>query len=220
MPIRSEPEWRVSDDLVAYETALAFMEKRIAAIRAGQAHEAIWLLEHPPLYTAGTSAKPEDLLGPSPLPVHATGRGGQYTYHGPGQRIVYLMLDLAKNGGDIRRFVCDLENWIIATLARFAIKGERRQDRIGIWVASEGREEKIAAIGLRVRRGIVYHGFAINRDPDLDNFAGIRPCGLSAQDYGVTSIAKLGQIVSSAELDMALRASFGEVFPDCAPRSA
>jgi len=208
-------EWRISAGLVDYPTALAEMEARAAAIHAGTAPEQIWLLEHPPLYTAGTSARPEDLLLPDALPVYRAGRGGQLTYHGPGQRIGYAMLDLRARGGDLRRYVHDLEEWIIRTLARFGVKGERREGRIGIWVAHDGREDKIAALGVRVRHGVTFHGIAINRDPNLAHFAGIVPCGIhetATQPFGVTSLAKLGKTVTPAELDAALQAAFAEVF--------
>jgi lipoyl(octanoyl) transferase len=212
-------EWRISDDLVDYPTAVAAMEARVAAIRAGTAPEMVWLVEHPPLYTAGTSAKPGDLLAPDRFPVFATGRGGQYTYHGPGQRVAYAMLDLKARGSDIRRYVYDLEDWVIHTLARFNVRGERRAGRVGIWVADGSvgsrREDKIAAIGVRVRRWVSYHGIAINLEPELGHFDGIVPCGIApseAAPYGVTSLAKLGQIVSMPELDMALRGAFDEVF--------
>ena len=210
-------EWRISDDLVDYPTAIAGMEARVAAIRAGEAPELVWLVEHPPLYTAGTSAKPGDLLAPDRFPVFATGRGGQYTYHGPGQRVAYAMLDLKARGGDIRRYVRDLEEWIIRTLDRFNVRGERRQDRIGIWVVDGKREDKIAAIGVRVRHWVSYHGIAINLEPDLAHFDGIVPCGIAptaTAPFGVTSLAKLGLIVSMPELDMAMRAAFLEVFQD------
>jgi lipoyl(octanoyl) transferase len=208
-------EWRISTDLVDYPTALAEMEARAAAIHAGTAPEQVWLLEHPALYTAGTSARPEDLLLPDALPVYRAGRGGQLTYHGPGQRIGYVMLDLRARGGDLRRYVHDLEEWIIRTLARFGVKGERRDGRIGIWVAHEGREDKIAALGVRVRHGIAFHGIAINRDPNLAHFDGIVPCGIkesAAQPFGVTSLAKLRKSVTQAELDAAMQAAFSEVF--------
>ena len=214
-PAHKPLEWRISAGLVDYPTALAEMEARAAAIHAGTAAEQVWLLEHPPLYTAGTSAKPEDLLLPDALPVYRAGRGGQLTYHGPGQRIGYVMLDLAARGGDLRRYVRDLEDWIIRTLAGFGVKGERRDGRIGIWVAQGGREDKIAALGVRVRHGVTFHGIAINRDPDLAHFGGIVPCGIkesAAQPFGVTSLAKLGRSVTQAELDRALQATFGEVF--------
>ncbi|WP_395021859.1 lipoyl(octanoyl) transferase LipB [Dongia sp.] len=208
-------EWRISESLVDYPTALAEMEARAAAIHAGTAPEQVWLLEHPPLYTAGTSARAEDLLLPEALPVFKSGRGGQLTYHGPGQRIGYVMLDLKARGGDLRRYVHDLEAWIIGTLARLGVKGERRDGRIGIWVSHDGREDKIAALGVRVRHGVTFHGIAINRDPELAHFAGIVPCGIresAAQPFGVTSLAKLGKAVSRGELDAALQSSFHAVF--------
>ena len=208
-------EWRISDDLVDYPTAIAAMEARVAAIRAGSAPEQVWLVEHPPLYTAGTSAKSGDLLIPDRFPVFATGRGGQYTYHGPGQRVGYAMLDLKARGGDIRRYVHDLEEWVIRTLDRFNVRGERRQGRVGIWVVDGRREDKIAAIGVRVRHWVSYHGIAINLEPDLAHFDGIVPCGIAPTidaPFGVTSLAKLGLIVSMPELDMALRGAFEEVF--------
>src|SRR5205823_6357417 len=170
-------EWRHGDGLVPYEDAVAEMESRVAAIRAGAAPELVWLLEHPPLYTAGTSARPEDLLDPRYLPVHRTGRGGRYTYHGPGQRIAYVMLDLSRRGRDVRCHVHRIEEWMIRTLARYGIRGERRDGRIGVWVVPpDGGEEKIAAIGVRVRRWVTYHGVALNVDPELDHYRGIVPC--------------------------------------------
>jgi lipoyl(octanoyl) transferase len=208
-------EWRISEAPVEYPTALAEMEARAAAIHTGRAPEQVWLLEHPPLYTAGTSARPEDLLRPDALPVYRAGRGGQLTYHGPGQRIGYVMLDLRARGGDLRRYVHDLEEWIIRTLARFDVDGQRREDRIGIWVADGRREDKIAALGVRVRHGVTFHGIAINRDPDLAHFGGIVPCGIKeseAQPFGVTSLAKLEKHVAPAQLDAALQATFGEIF--------
>ena len=212
-------EWRISTIPVDYEPAVDEMEARVAAIRAGVAPELVWLLEHPPLYTAGTSAREEDLLDPQYLPVHRTGRGGRYTYHGPGQRIAYVMLDLARRGPDVRCHVHRLEEWIIRTLARFGIKGERRDGRVGIWVVrSGGGEEKIAAIGMRVRRWVTYHGMALNVDPELDHYRGIVPCGIP--EHGVTSLARLGVRATMAELDEALRATFAEVFEAaslCAP---
>src|SRR5919106_5026756 len=208
-------EWRISDRLVDYGTAVSEMEARVAAIRAGTAPELCWLLEHPPLYTAGTSARAEDLLTPHRLPVFRTGRGGQYTYHGPGQRVGYVMLDLQRRGPDLRAYIWRLEEWLIRTLARFGIQGERRDGRIGIWVVKPGGQEaKIAALGVRVRRWVTYHGVAINLDPDLDNFAGIVPCGI--RDAGVTSLADLGLTVSMSELDAALIEAFAEAFE--APR--
>jgi lipoyl(octanoyl) transferase len=208
-------EWRCSDEPVPYEMAVAEMERRIAAIRAGSAPELVWLLEHPPLYTAGTSARPEDLLDPRRLPVYQSGRGGQYTYHGPGQRIAYVMLDLYGYGRDVRCHVWRLEEWMIRTLARFNVRGERRDGRIGVWVAgADGREDKIAAIGVRVRHWVSYHGVALNVDPDLDHFRGIVPCGVT--DHGVTSLARLGITASMPEIDIALRTTFDDVFGEAA----
>ncbi|TDQ83816.1 lipoyl(octanoyl) transferase [Dongia mobilis] len=207
--------WLAEDRLVDYPEALAFMENRVAAIRAGTAPETVWLLEHPPLYTAGTSARPADLLQPDRFPIYQAGRGGQFTYHGPGQRIGYVMLDLRARGGDVRGFVHDLEEWLIRTLARFNVKGERRAGRVGIWVAEGRREDKIAAIGVRVRHGVSYHGISLNLEPDLAHFAGIVPCGIAeseATPFGVTSLVKLGILISMPELDMALRGAFDEVF--------
>ncbi len=204
-------EWRISDTPVAYEAAVAEMEARAAAIRAGTARELIWLLEHPPLYTAGASAKPQDLIAPDSLPVYKTGRGGQYTYHGPGQRVVYVLLDLKKHGNDVRCFVHNLEEWIIRTLARFSVKGERRTGRVGVWVArGAGREDKIAAIGVRVRKWVSFHGLAINVEPNLEHYAGIVPCGIA--EHGVTSLVDLGLPVTMADVDAALRETFEDVF--------
>jgi len=205
-------EWRVAPHRVSYPDAVQTMERRVASIAAGHAPELVWLLEHPPLYTAGTSARPEHLLDPERFPVFRTGRGGQFTYHGPGQRVAYVMLDLQRRGrADLRRYVRDLEEWLISTLAHFGIRGERRPGRVGIWVTrSDGTEEKIAAIGVRVRRWITYHGVSLNRDPDISHFQGIVPCGVA--DRGVTSLAALGVRVSTEELDAALRASFDLVF--------
>jgi lipoyl(octanoyl) transferase len=204
-------EWRISAGPVAYPEALAVMEQRVAAIRAGEAPELVWLLEHPPLYTAGTSARIQDLLAPRRLPVFDAGRGGQYTYHGPGQRVAYLMLDLQQRKPDLRRYIWQLEEWIIRALAQFNVHGERRAGRIGIWVVGPGGQEaKIAAIGVRVRRWVTYHGVAINLDPDLEHFAGIVPCGISG--FGVTSLADLGLTTTMPELDGALMAAFDEVF--------
>jgi lipoyl(octanoyl) transferase len=204
-------EWRISETAVDYGVAVEEMEKRVTAIRQGAAAELVWLLDHPSLYTAGTSARDEDLLDPSLLPVHRTGRGGRYTYHGPGQRIAYLMLDLRRRGQDVRCYVHQLEEWMIRTLARFEVRGERREGRVGIWVARPGgREDKIAAIGVRVRQWVTYHGVAINIDPNLDHYRGIVPCGIA--EYGVTSLAKLSVAVTTAEVDMALRDSFDEAF--------
>jgi lipoyl(octanoyl) transferase len=207
----SELEWNVSPAPVDYEDAVARMERRVAGIRAGTAAELVWLLEHPPLYTRGASARDDDLLDPGRFPIYPTGRGGQYTYHGPGQRVAYVMVDLNKRGRDVRRYVHDLEAWLIAALARFGVTGETRDDRIGIWVVGpDGGEAKIAAIGVRVRRWVTYHGISLNVAPDLAHFAGIVPCGIS--DYGVTSLKALGIDASMDEVDAALRASFTEVF--------
>jgi lipoyl(octanoyl) transferase len=206
-----EVEWRVSDALVPYQAAVADMESRVAAIRAGTAPELVWLLEHPPLYTAGTSAREEDLVDPALFPVHRTGRGGQFTYHGPGQRVAYAMLDLKRRGADIRCYVDRLEEWIIRALARFNVKGERREGRVGIWIAKPGgRDDKIAALGVRVRRWVTYHGIAVNLDPDLSHYRGIVPCGI--RQHGVTSLAAEGILASLPELDIALKAAFAEVF--------
>ena len=206
-------EWRVSDAPLNYPQAVASMEARVAAIRAGTAAEQVWLVEHPPLYTAGISARPTDLIDPNRLPVFKTGRGGQYTYHGPGQRVAYVMLDLAARTPDIRKYVADLEQWAIDALAQFGVRGERREGRVGIWVPRKnGREDKIAAIGVRVRRWVTYHGIAVNRAPDLSHFDGIVPCGIAAPNTGVTSLADLGLRVSAEELDEALRQAFTEIF--------
>ena len=203
-------DWAVSDMPVPYEAALAFMEERIEQIASGTAPELIWLLEHPPIYTAGTSAQPADLLQPDRFPVFETGRGGQYTYHGPGQRIAYVMLDLRARGRDVRGLITLLEDWIIHTLAAFNVKGEVRPDRVGVWVArpdrGAGAEDKIAAIGLRLRHWISFHGLSINVEPDLEHFSGIVPCGVS--QHGVTSLADLGLVVSMPNVDMALAAAF------------
>jgi lipoyl(octanoyl) transferase len=204
-------EWRMSDAPVDYETAVIEMETRVAAIRAATAPELVWLLEHPPLYTAGTSAKDEDLLDARGFPVHRTGRGGQFTYHGPGQRIGYVMVDLKQRGGDVRRYVRDLEEWLIGTLRRFNITGERRDGRVGIWVVErDGRENKIAAIGVRVRHWVTLHGVALNVEPDLTHFDGIVPCGI--RQHGVTSLAAQGILVSMSEVDSAMKAAFHDVF--------
>jgi lipoyl(octanoyl) transferase len=207
----SSIEWRISDDPVPYDEALAFMEERVAAIRAGTAPECVWLLEHPPLYTAGTSARPEDLLWHDRFPVYQTGRGGQFTYHGPGQRVAYVMLDLKKRDGDVRGFVCNLEEWLIRTLSRFTVKGERRDGRVGIWVGrGGGREDKVAAIGVRVRHWVTFHGVALNVDPDLSHFQGIVPCGIT--QHGVTSLWDLGCTPTIPEVDSALMSTWDEVF--------
>jgi lipoyl(octanoyl) transferase len=211
-------EWRVLDGLAPYAETLAAMEARVAEIAAGTAPEAVWLLEHPPLYTAGTSAKAEDLVQPDRFEVHVAGRGGQYTYHGPGQRVAYVMLDLNKRGRDVRKFVCALENWVIKTLAEFNVKGERRQGRVGVWVVRPDRkgpdgqpaEDKIAAIGVKLRKWVSFHGISINVEPDLGHFSGIVPCGIS--DHGVTSLVDLGLPVTMGDLDVALRQQFEVVF--------
>ena len=204
-------EWQTSGELVPYPEALAAMEARVNAIRDHDAPELVWLLQHPPLYTAGTSAAAEELLDGQRFPVYAAGRGGRYTYHGPGQRIAYLMLDLKRRGGDLRRYVRQLEELAIRTLAGFGVQGERREGRIGIWVAlPDGREAKIGAIGVRVRRWVTYHGLALNLAPDLSHFEGIVPCGIS--EDGVTSLAALGVGAGLTDLDAALRRSFADVF--------
>jgi lipoyl(octanoyl) transferase len=210
-------EWRTSDSPVAYGSAVAGMEERVAAIRAGAAPELVWLLEHPPLYTAGTSARAEDLLEPGRLPVHAAGRGGRYTYHGPGQRIAYVLLDLARRGRDVRCHVHHLEEWGIRALARFGVTAERRPGRVGIWVArGDGREDKIAAIGVRVRRWVTYHGIAVNIDPDLGHYHGIVPCGIAPETsgHGVTSLADLGITATMGDIDAALRTTFDAAFAE------
>jgi lipoyl(octanoyl) transferase len=218
--------WSVSDALVPYETALAAMQARAAAIAEGQAPELVWLLEHPPLYTAGTSARAADLIEPDRFAVYQTGRGGEYTYHGPGQRVAYVMLDLARRGRDVRRFVEGLEAWVIDALATFNVKGERRQGRVGVWVdrtrpGEPMREDKIAAIGVRLRRWVSFHGISLNVEPDLSHFGGIVPCGISAPGLGVTSLVDLGLPVSMADADAALKAAFiarfGAVRPESAP---
>ncbi|MGB0960406.1 MAG: lipoyl(octanoyl) transferase LipB [Halocynthiibacter sp.] len=212
-------EWITTNGLVAYEDAVAFMEKRAADIRAGHADEAIWLVEHPPLYTAGTSANPADLTDPDRFPVYESARGGQYTYHGPGQRVIYVMLDLERHGKDVRAFVKALENWIIATLATFNVKGEIRDGRVGVWVerpekpatiAGTVREDKIAAIGIRLRKWVSFHGISINVEPDLNDFTGIVPCGIT--EHGVTSLVDLGLPVTMDDLDAALKSTFSECF--------
>ena len=212
--ISEPPEWVVRDGLLAYPEAVAFMEDRAAAIAEGRAPEMVWLVEHPPIYTAGTSAKDADLID-ARFPVFKTGRGGQFTYHGPGQRVGYVMLDLKHRKADVRGFVRDLEEWLIRALAKFNVKGERREGRVGIWVArgqnsKNPREDKIAAIGVRVRKWVTFHGVSFNVDPDLAHFGGIVPCGIS--EHGVTSLADLGIPVSMADADVALKAAFEEVF--------
>jgi lipoyl(octanoyl) transferase len=209
------PEWRISDGPVPYEAALTAMDARVAAIVAGTAAEQVWLLEHPPLYTAGTSARPEDLVE-ARFPAHRTGRGGQFTYHGPGQRVAYVMLNLSRREPDVRAFVAALEEWIIRTLAAFNVQGERRNDRVGVWVRrpdkGAGFEDKIAAIGIRIRHWVTLHGIALNVEPNLSHFSGIVPCGVSEQRYGVTSLADLGLPVSMVEVDMMLRREFEALF--------
>jgi lipoyl(octanoyl) transferase len=206
-----EIEWRISEGLVAYAEAEAAMAERVAAIRAGTAPELVWLLEHPPLYTAGTSARAEDLIEPALFPVHRTGRGGQFTYHGPGQRVGYVMLDLKKRGADVRAYVHDLEEWLIRTLAHFNVTGERRNGRVGIWVdEGGGHESKIAAIGVRIRHWVTFHGVSLNLDPDLSHYRGIVPCGVS--EHGVTSLAALGITASLSDVDVALKSAFAETF--------
>ena len=202
--------WRISDGPVAYADAVARMEARVAAIRAGTEPELVWLLEHPPLYTAGTSARDAALVAPGRLPVHRTGRGGQYTYHGPGQRVAYVMIDLNRRGRDLRCFVWQLEQWVIETLAAFNVIGERRDGRVGVWVARDGREDKVGAVGVRVKRWVTYHGVSINVDPDLAHYAGIVPCGIT--EHGVTSLADLGIPATMADVDVALRQTFTKVF--------
>jgi lipoyl(octanoyl) transferase len=214
-------DWITSDTLVPYPDALAFMEDRVARIHAGHAPECLWLLEHPPLYTSGTSAQPADLTKPDRFPVYAAGRGGQYTYHGPGQRVVYAMLDLNTRGRDVRCFVHHMEDWVIATLNEFGVRGERRTGRVGVWVVRPDkapnpdgslREDKIAAIGVKLRRWVSFHGLSINVEPDLSHFDGIVPCGI--RDHGVTSLVDLGLPVTMADVDVALKNTFAKVFED------
>jgi lipoyl(octanoyl) transferase len=218
---QTDLEWRVTDGLTAYPDALARMRERVAAIRASTAGELVWSVEHPPIYTAGTSAKPEELTDPARFPTFAAGRGGQWTYHGPGQRTVYVMLDLTRPHGavpasDIHCYVNGLEEWLIRALDRFNVKGERRKGRVGIWIAdrSAGTEAKIGAIGVRVSRWVSWHGVALNVDPDLSHFSGIVPCGV--RDHGVTSLSALGIPASLHDADVALKAAWGEVFGPCA----
>ncbi|MEW5423047.1 lipoyl(octanoyl) transferase LipB [Amorphus sp. 3PC139-8] len=207
-------EWVIEDGLVGYEEAVSEMEQRAAAIADGRAPERIWLVEHPPLYTAGTSARREDLVDPDRFPVHSAGRGGQFTYHGPGQRVAYVMLDLGRRTKDVRGFVYGLEQWLIDTLWEFHVRGERRADRVGVWVRRPDRgtdaEDKIAAIGIRVRRWVTFHGVALNVDPDLDHYDGIIACGV--RDHGVTSLVDLGHPAAMADVDIALRARFEPLF--------
>ncbi len=217
LPAAGSPavEWRVSDGLVDYDSALKVMAERAAAIARGDEPELVWLLEHPPLYTAGTSARPQELIE-ARFPEHVAGRGGQFTYHGPGQRVGYLMLDLKRRAPDVRRLVATIEEWLIRTLAVFAVPGEHREDRIGVWVRradkAEGAEDKIAAIGIRVRQWVTLHGFSLNIAPDLTHFSGIVPCGVSEPRYGVTSLADLGRPASMTEVDRALRNEFEPLF--------
>lgn len=213
--------WQISNGLTGYDVAVREMEARAERIAAGTDGEAVWLVEHPPLYTAGTSAKPGDLLDPGRFPVFATKRGGQYTYHGPGQRVAYVMLDVGRRGRDVRRFVTQLEDWVIATLAQFNVAGERRAGRVGVWVTRPDlppgpdgapQEHKIAAIGVRLRKWVSFHGLSVNVDPDLSHFDGIVPCGISG--HGVTSLVDLGLPVTMADVDIALRKTFSGVFDD------
>ncbi|WP_349357354.1 lipoyl(octanoyl) transferase LipB [Stappia sp.] len=216
-------EWAVSDAPVPYEVALAEMDRRVAGIADGTMAERVWLLEHPPLYTAGTSADPADLIAPDRFPVHRTGRGGQYTYHGPGQRVVYVMLDLKRRTPDVRAFVAALEDWLIAALWEHHVRGERREDRVGVWVRRPDKgaevEDKIAAIGIRMRKWVSFHGLALNVDPDLEHFTGIVPCGVT--QHGVTSLVDLGLPVTLPDVDLVLKrtfeARFGATTPVAAP---
>jgi len=208
-PVKTQPEWKISDTPVPYPEALALMETRAAAIADGSQGEMIWLLEHPPIYTAGTSANDADLID-ARFPVYRTGRGGQFTYHGPGQRVGYAMLDLKQRKPDVRAYVQDLEQWLIEALALFNVKGERREGRVGIWVQRGMKEDKIAALGVRIKRWVTFHGVALNVDPDLSHFTGIVPCGVKA--HGVTSLADLGIMVSTADVDVALKQSFKKIF--------
>ena len=220
---RGEVEWRISDQPVPYPDSLAAMDARVATIADGSAPEQVWLLEHPPLYTSGTSGKASDLLDPR-FPTFQTGRGGQITYHGPGQRVAYVMLDLKRRRPDVRAYVASLEEWIIRTLAAFNVRGERREDRVGVWVRrpdkGPGCEDKIAAIGVRLRRWVSFHGIAINVEPDLSHFQAIVPCGVVDPRYGVTSLVDLGLPVTMADVDVALRQAFSEVFGAASPHLA
>ena len=216
MALSRPVEWRIDERPVGYEAAVAAMEERVRAVRQEEAPELVWLLEHPPLYTAGTSADPAELLAPDRFPVFRTGRGGRYTYHGPGQRIAYAMIDLQARGLGVRDYVCGLEEWLIRTVARFGLVGERREGRIGVWVRRGGAERKIAALGVRVRRWVAFHGVALNVEPDLEHFDGIVPCGI--EGFDITSLAAEGITASMPEVDSALRACFEEVF-GCLPRS-
>ncbi|MGY2049221.1 lipoyl(octanoyl) transferase LipB [Methylobacterium sp. JK268] len=221
LPVPGAPpvEWVVSDGYTPYRAAEAAMEAHVAAIARGEARERVWLVEHSPLYTAGTSARDEDLVAPERFPVHRTGRGGQFTYHGPGQRVAYVMLDLNRRRPDLRLYVAALEAWLIASLDAFTVRGERREDRVGVWVRrpekGEGVEDKIAAIGIRVRRWVTFHGISLNVEPDLTHFDGIVPCGV--RGHGVTSLVDLGRPVTMPEVDAVLRARFEEVFGPTLP---
>jgi len=214
-PVGSAVEWHIAESPIDYPQAVAAMEERAAAIAAGEAPELVWLLEHPPLYTSGTSGKESDLLDPR-FPLFATGRGGQTTYHGPGQRVAYVMLDLKRRRPDVRAYVAGLEEWIIRTLAAFNVRGERREDRVGVWVKRPDKgadfEDKIAAIGVRLKRWVSFHGIAINVEPDLSHFSAIVPCGVVDQRYGVTSLVDLGHPVVMEDVDIALRQAFEQVF--------
>ena len=213
-------EWQISSTIIGYEEAVLKMEQRAAAISAGEASELVWLVEHPPIYTAGTSTNDADLLS-ARFPVHRTGRGGQFTYHGPGQRVAYVMLDLNARTPDLRRFVASLEAWIIETLAHFSVIGERREDRVGVWVKRPekalGAEDKIAAIGIRVRKWVTYHGISLNVEPELSHFAGIVPCGIGEARYGVTSLVDLGLPVTMTDADTALKSAFELTFGPTKP---
>ncbi|WP_425963926.1 lipoyl(octanoyl) transferase LipB [Rhizobium nepotum] len=228
LPVAGSPpvRWRISEGLVPYELATEEMEREVTAIASGEADELVWLLEHPPLYTAGTSADAVDLIEPDRFPVFATGRGGEYTYHGPGQRVVYVMLDLKRRRQDVRAYVAALENVIIRTLDKMNVRGERREDRVGVWVRRPEKpllpgggmaEDKIAALGIRLRKWVSFHGLSINVDPDLTHFTGIVPCGISA--YGVTSLVDLGLPVMIGDVDVLLREAFEEVFGEAVPET-
>jgi lipoyl(octanoyl) transferase len=216
-PMSGEFEWRVSEGLVPYRDALAEMEERVAAVRAGDASELIWLLEHPPLFTAGTSADPAELFNPMGFPVFEAGRGGRYTYHGPGQRVGYLVVDLERRGKDIRNFVHSLEGWMIAALADLGVEARREQGRIGIWTGEGSSEAKIGAIGVRVRRWVTMHGFSLNVAPDLSHFGGIVPCGIA--EYGVTSLGALGRPAGMKDVDFALKRNFSSFLNALSPAS-
>ncbi|MDA9179785.1 lipoyl(octanoyl) transferase LipB [Emcibacteraceae bacterium] len=211
MKADAQIEWKIGKGFVDYNEALNFMEERVAKINEGQANELVWLVEHPPLYTSGTSSKESDLLTPKRFPVYYAGRGGQYTYHGPGQRVVYVMLDLNKRSRDVRKYVADLERWIIESLAEFNVIGETREGRVGVWVERDGgSEDKIAAIGVRVRKWVTFHGICINVEPDLSHYSGIVPCGIS--EHGVTSLVDLGLPVNMNDLDVTLKKTWDKIF--------